>query len=88
MREKTLNIDMDHGNWMVNIINEHDDNGVYELVSPAKSAAVHLHDEHLSGFEYSITGKADSPFTIRLDDTVLVEGKVSRSGISRGRGVI
>ena len=38
MLEKTLNIDMDRGNWMVNIINEHADNGIYELVSPARSA--------------------------------------------------
>ncbi|MAJ68123.1 MAG: hypothetical protein CBB67_003625 [Alteromonadaceae bacterium TMED7] len=88
MLEKTLNIDMDRGNWMVNIINEHADNGIYELVSPARSATVHIHDNHIYGFEYSIVGKADSPFKIKLDDTVLAEGKVAASGISRGHGII
>lgn len=88
MHEKTLNIDMERGNWMVNIINEHADNGVYELVSPARSATVHINEDHLYGFEYSIVGKADSPFKIKLDDIVLAEGKVAPSGISRGRGII
>ncbi|GGF73819.1 hypothetical protein [Alteromonas lipolytica] len=88
MLEKTLNIDMERGNWMVNIINEHGDNGVYELVSPARSAKVNIHDDHLYGFEYSIVGKANSPFIIRLDDTVLAEGTIAPSGISRGHGIL
>ena len=88
MLEKTLNIDMERGNWMVNIINEHADNGVYELVSPARSAKVHIHDDHLYGFEYSIVGKVNSPFLITLDETVLAEGRISPSGISRGHGIL
>lgn len=88
MREKKLHIDLEHGNWMVNIINEHADSGAYELVSPHKSATVHLNSEHLYGFEYSIVGKAESPYKICLNETVLSEGKIAKNGISRGRGII
>lgn len=88
MLEKKLKIDMERGNWMINIINEHGDNGVYELVSPAHTANVHMHDDHLYGFEYSIVGKADTPYTIKLDDIVLSEGRIAPSGINRGRGII
>lgn len=88
MHEKTLDIDLERGNWMVNIISKYGDQEHYELISPARTATVQFHDNHLYGFEYSIVGSIDSPFKIKLDDTVLAEGKISSSGISRGHGII
>ena len=34
MREKQLSIDIERGNWLVDVIDGHIDDGIYELVSP------------------------------------------------------
>jgi hypothetical protein len=86
--EQQLTIDILHGSWMVNIIDEHHDDGVYELVSPVKTVTLHLNLDHLHGFEYSVVAKPGTHFVVTLDETVLVEGDVGPSGISRGRGIV
>ena len=88
MREKQLSIDIERGNWLVDVIDEHIDDGIYELVSPVRSTTLHLHEDHIYGFQYSIVGKKNSPFTIKLNDEVLAEGRIGESGIKRGRGIL
>ncbi len=88
MRHHKLRIDIPRGTWMVDVIAETNDNGVYDLVYPHKEADVALHEEHLYGFEYNISAPENTPFSLYIDDEVLHEGVVGKSNVARGSGIL
>lgn len=85
----TLSINIAHGRWSVDIIDEHLDDGVYELVAPVRTVEVSLDlKSRIYGFSYSVVAKPETEFVITLDDTELVCSKVDHSGYCRGRGIV
>lgn len=88
MCEKQLFIDIECGNWLVDVIDEYIDDGIYELVLLVKSMMLYFYDDYIYGFQYSIVGKINLFFIIKLNDEVLVEGKIGDSGIKWGRGIL
>lgn len=88
MKQCTLSIKMDEGKWLVDVFTRERDDGVYELIAPKQSTEISLDPEQMYGFRYHLTAAARTPFSIRLDDTVLAEGEVDDSGMVEGRGVL
>lgn len=88
MKQSTLTIKMDEGKWLVDVFANDRDDGVYELIAPSQSTEVSLDPEHMYGFRYHITAAAMTPFTIKLDDVVLVESETDENGMAEGRGII
>ncbi|QPG06241.1 hypothetical protein IT774_03265 [Salinimonas marina] len=88
MATRTLKLDIQEGNWMVNVIDDNNDDGKYELLHPNKEAEVEVDENKMQALEYNIVASAGTRFKITLDDTVLAEGEVGDTGIANGRGVI
>tara|TARA_B100002049_G_C15791836_1_gene255131 strand:+ start:279 stop:545 length:267 start_codon:yes stop_codon:yes gene_type:complete len=86
--EKTLTIDIPDGTWKVDIVKDKNDSGIFDLIHPQKSSDVTLEENRMYGFEYSVSAKPGTPFTITLGDKVLVEDKVDDSKLARGSGVL
>jgi len=87
MVTKTLKLEISDGNWMVNVIDENNDDGKYELLHPNKEASVEI-TEQMQGFDYNIVASAGTPFKLMLDDIVLAEGQTGDNGVARGKGII
>lgn len=88
MKQHQLTIDIADGKWVVDVFSTTGDDGKFDLIAPAKEAALLLKDNTLYGFSYHISAPAMTSYTICLDDTVLAEGMVDDSGINEGRGVL
>ena len=88
MREKRLSIEILNGTWMLNVVAEANDDGVYEVIHPNKESMLHLAEEHMYGLEYNISAPENTAFTVKLDDEILLEGVVNHTGVSRGNTVI
>lgn len=88
MIEKTLSIDIAHGRWMLDVIAEHDDDGVFDLVYPNKDAVIKVNEDHMYGLEYNISAPEGTDFKIFLDGELILDGKVDKTGISRGSSII
>lgn len=84
----TLRIDMNAGTWMVDVVAENNDDGVIDLIHPKTETEVHLKEDHLYGYDYSVTGPEGTPFAIYLDDNLLTDGVINETGLHRGSGVI
>lgn len=88
MNQHHLAIEITGGRWVVDVFSTRGDSGRYDLIAPEASTTLQLEEGTLYGFSYHITASAMTPFTIRLDETVLAEGVVDDSGIADGRGVL
>ena len=88
MIEKTLSIEINKGTWMLDVVAERNDDGVYDLIYPHKEAKIHVHEEHMYGLEYSISAPEGTEFKILLDGDLLLDDRVSHTGICRGSCVI
>lgn len=88
MLEKTLSIEIMKGTWMLDVVAESNDDGVYDLVYPKKESTIHVSENHMYGLEYNISAPEGTEFKILLDGEVLLDGHVNHTGISRGSCVI
>jgi len=86
--KKTLEITMAEGKWLVDVFSKANDSGVFDLIHPNTSAEILFNEGEMYGFRYSVRGKQGTPFTIELDDMVLVEGEIDESETAKGSGVI
>ncbi|MEQ3639826.1 MAG: hypothetical protein ABNH03_08710 [Alteromonas sp.] len=86
--KKALKITMAEGKWLVDVFSKANDSGVFDLIHPHTSAEISFNEGEMYGFRYSVTGKQGTPFTIELDDIVLVEGEIDESETAKGSGVI
>ena len=86
--KKTLKITMAEGKWLVDVFSKANDSGVFDLIHPNTSAEILFNEGEMYGFRYSVRGKQGTPFTIELDDMVLVEGEIDESETAKGSGVI
>lgn len=88
MLEKQLAIEIAKGTWMLDVVAESNDDGIYELVYPKKETLVHVKEDHMYGLEYNISAPEGTTFKIILDGELLLDGRVGASGICRGSCVI
>ena len=88
MVARTLKLDINAGTWLVNVIDDHNDDGKYELLHPHKEAQIQVDENHLQALEYNIVANAGTRYKLTLDDTILAEGEVGESGVANGRGVV
>ena len=88
MIKKTLSIEIAHGRWMLDVIAEHDDDGVFDLVYPNKEAVIKVEENHMYGLEYNISAPPKTEFKIYLDGELLLDATVDKTGICRGSSVI
>ncbi len=88
MVTRTLKLDIQEGNWMVNVIDDNNDDGKYELLHPNKETEVQVDENKMQALEYNIVANAGTRFKLTLDDTVLAEGEVGDNGVVNGKGVI
>ena len=86
--KKTLKITMAEGKWLVDVFSKANDSGVFDLIHPNTSAEISFNESEMYGFRYSVSAKQGTPFTIELDDIVLVEGEIDESETAKGSGVI
>ena len=88
MIERVLSIEIAKGTWMLDVVAERNDNGIYDLVYPKKEATVHVHEEHMYALEYCISAPEGTEFKIYLDGELLLDDTVGDTGICRGSTVI
>lgn len=88
MIERVLSIEIGKGTWMVDVVAESNDDGIYDLVYPHKEATLHVHEEHMYALEYSISAREGTEFKILLDGEVILNDTVGHTGICRGSSVI
>lgn len=88
MIERVLSIEIAKGTWMLDVVAERNDNGIYDLVYPKNEATVHVHEEHMYALEYSISAPEGTEFKIYLDGELLLDDTVGDTGICRGSTVI
>ncbi|MBU2979474.1 hypothetical protein [Alteromonas sp. C1M14] len=88
MLEKHLSIEITKGTWMLDVVAERNDDGVYDLVYPKKEATIHVKEDHMYGLEYNISAPEGTPFKIVLDGEMLLDSQVDHTGICRGSCVI
>ncbi|WP_218355326.1 hypothetical protein [Alteromonas lipotrueiana] len=88
MVARKLKLEIQDGNWMVNVIEENNDDGKYELLHPNKETEIQVDEDKMQGLEYNIVAKAGTRYKLTLDEIVLAEGEVDDTGVANGKGVI
>ncbi len=88
MVARKLKLEIQDGNWMVNVIEENNDDGKYELLHPNKETEIQVDEDKMQGLEYNIVAKVGTRYKLTLDEIVLAEGEVDDTGVANGKGVI